>query len=167
MGKILLIEPHKLLQQAMVLSLFPEHETEVTESCPESDATRLEDFDLVIVDASALRDANKLGPQELRAVQNWKIPTLWLEDNESGRVPNCEKLVVVKKPIELEALRSALASFLNPQSAAWHQKEAVSKKTSAGEKKSAQSSDAESVIELVEVVEEESERKKKQTKKSK
>ena len=154
MGKILLIEPRKVMQQAIVLSLFPEHETEVMETCPESGATALKDFDLIIVDASALRDADKLGPGQLRSVQNWKIPTLWLEDNESGRVPNREKLVVVKKPIELEALRSALASFLYPQSAALGQKEAVSKKTSAGEKKSAESSDAESVIELVEVVDE-------------
>src|SRR5919108_911165 len=123
MGKILLIEPLKIMQQAMVLSLFPEHETEITESCSEADATRLQNFDVVIVDASALRDANKLGPQELRAVQNWQIPTLWLEDSESSRLPNREKIVVIKKPIELEALRSALAGFLNPQPAAWRQKE--------------------------------------------
>ncbi len=116
MGKILLIEPSKILRQAIALSLFPEHEVQVEEGISASGVGSLKDYDLLIVDGAALRESDQLTPEITRAIQGCKIPTLWLEEDESARPPKREKLLIVKKPIEKEPFQSALAGLLSPQS---------------------------------------------------
>ncbi|MGH7770659.1 MAG: hypothetical protein ACREQA_00305 [Candidatus Binatia bacterium] len=116
MGKILLIEPHRILRQAISLFLFPEHEVQVQEDIGASGAGSLSDYDLLIVDGAELRERNKLTPEVTRAIQGCKIPTLWLEEDESSHPPKREKLSVVKRPIEKEAFQSALVGLLSPQS---------------------------------------------------
>ncbi len=116
MGKILLIEPSKILRQAIALSLFPEHEVQVEEGISASGVGSLKDYDLLIVDGAALRESDQLTPEITRAIQGCKIPTLWLEEDESSRPPKREKLLIVKKPIEKEPFQSALAGLLSPQS---------------------------------------------------
>ncbi|MFQ5904289.1 MAG: hypothetical protein ACE5JO_11420 [Candidatus Binatia bacterium] len=116
MGKILLIEPSKILRQAIALSLFPEHEVQVEESISASGVGSLKDYDLLIVDGAALRESDQLAPEITRAIQGSKIPTLWLEGEEPSRPPKREKLFIVKKPIERETFQSTLAGLLSPQS---------------------------------------------------
>lgn len=116
MGKILLIEPHKILQQAISLSLFPEHEVQVEEGIGVSGIGSLKDYDLLIVDGAALWESDQLTPEVTRAIQGCKTPTLWLEEDEFSHPPKREKLVIVKKPIEREAFQSALAGLLSPPS---------------------------------------------------
>jgi hypothetical protein len=86
MSRILVIQPHKMLQHAFSIALFPEHQVEVAETMP--DAAALKDVDLVIVDAAALRERDAMAAGELRDVQNWKTPTIWIDnasDSEGGR----------------------------------------------------------------------------------
>ena len=81
MAKILIIEPHKLLQQAIALALFPEHEARM-EAAPNAAAIgNLEAVDLIVLDAGALRDRNQLTPDVLRAVESAAAPILWLDDD--------------------------------------------------------------------------------------
>ncbi|MBI4489453.1 MAG: hypothetical protein HY694_10250 [Deltaproteobacteria bacterium] len=115
MGKILLIERHRVLRQAITFSLFPEHEVEVGESISASKVGSLKDYDLLIVDGASLRQRGQLTPEFARAIQSCKIPTIWLEDEEPSHPPKREKLLVVKKPIEREAFLSSLDSLLSGQ----------------------------------------------------
>lgn len=114
MGKILLIEPQRMLRQAISLCLFPEHEVRSEQGVTGSLAASFRDYDLLIVDGAALREKNQLTPELTRAIQECKTPTLWLEEDKPGQPLKCEKLLVVKKPIEREAFQSAVASFLAP-----------------------------------------------------
>jgi hypothetical protein len=115
MGKILLIEPYKILRQAISLSLFPEHEVLAQENI---DAiASLKEYDLLIVDGAALRDSNRLTPALVRAIQSCKIPVLWLEDDDGSKPPKRENLLMVRKPIEREAFQSALSGLLSAQTA--------------------------------------------------
>ena len=113
MGKIVLIEPHRVLQQAMALPLSAEHEVQIEDAISAAGIGALKGIDLLIVDASALRERNQLSPEVTRAIQGCPIPTLWLEENESSRPPRRDKLAVVMKPIESEAFYSALDGLLS------------------------------------------------------
>ena len=110
MSKILVIQPHRMLQQAIALSLFPEHEVQMAEAVPESLAAK--DFDAVIVDAASLQETRRLAPQTVRAIQNWKVPTIWIEGSEPFQAPQRGKLVLMKRPIAREVLQSSLAECL-------------------------------------------------------
>ena len=113
MGKILLIEPQKILQQAISLFLFPEHEVRVEDEAGAAVGS-FKDYDLVIIDGAALREHNRLTAEVLRAVQGCKTPTLWLEEEAASQAPKRDKLVVVKKPLEKGALEAAVGDFLSP-----------------------------------------------------
>ena len=110
MGKILVVEPYKILQRAIAVSFFPDHEVHITDHVPEMNAYKERSYDVVIVDAGALRERNTLGDLN-RRVQGWKIPTIWLEEKISTVVPTREKLIVLRKPILKNDLLSALAQF--------------------------------------------------------
>ena len=56
MGKILVVEPYKILQRAIALSFFPEHQVEVTEEIPDRSAIEQRSYDVAIIDAGALRE---------------------------------------------------------------------------------------------------------------
>ncbi|HTN71294.1 MAG TPA: hypothetical protein VMO00_09405 [Methylomirabilota bacterium] len=162
MSKILVVQPHRMLQQAIVLSLFPEHEVQVTEAVPEFLAAK--DFDAVIVDAASLQETTGLASQTMRAVQNWQVPMIWIEGSDPSQTPKREKLVLMKRPIAREALQSSLAECLgtsrgskrNGMLSAQAQEPRGSSKGAADEKKDLVSSAAQDTefIELVDVVEE-------------
>jgi hypothetical protein len=166
MGKILLIEPHRVLQQAIALSLFPGHDVRVEDGAGASTAAVLDGMDLVIVDAAALRASSRLSPELARAIQGSSIPTLWIEENESADPPKRDKLVVVMTPIENAAFQSALADLLSGSHPRQERRKAApgEQKTQAAKGEKAQPEP----IELVEIVEEESSAEKSETpKKSK
>jgi hypothetical protein len=166
MGKIILIEPHRVLQQAIALALFPEHDVRVEDGAGASTAAVLDGMDLVIVDAAALRESSRLSPELARAIQGSSIPTLWIDENESADSPKRDKLVVVMKPIENAAFQSAVADLLSGSRPRQERKKAVpgEPKTQAAKGEKAKPEP----IELVEIVEEESSAEKSETpKKSK
>jgi hypothetical protein len=68
MSKILVVEPRKILQQAIRLALCPDHEVQLETNLLDPKPSTIKNFDLAIIDAAALRDANMLGAQHLRAV---------------------------------------------------------------------------------------------------
>lgn len=112
MGKILLIEPQRILQQAISLTLFPDHETRVEEAIAPESETAWKDYDLLIVDGAALREGGRLSAEAIRAIQSASTPVLWLEEDESDPAPGRDKLLVVKKPIDRSAFCSAVNQML-------------------------------------------------------
>jgi len=114
MSKILLIEPERILKQAISLFLFPEHEVEETSS-QSADSSTLKEYDLLIVDGSALRDRNHLTQEFTRTIQRSDIPTVWLGEDESSLSFEREKLLFVKKPIERDEFLSAMDSLISPK----------------------------------------------------
>jgi hypothetical protein len=89
MSRILVVQPHKMLQHAFSVALFPEHQVKIMERIP--DAAALKDVDLVIVDALALRQRDSLAQQELSEVQNWKTPTIWIDKDADSQVPTRQR----------------------------------------------------------------------------
>lgn len=115
MGKILLIEPDRILKQAISLFLFPEHEVQDEASSKVTNINALKEYDLLIVDGSALREKNQLTPEFTRTIRRCDTSTVWLEENESQQPFKREKLLFVKKPIEGKTFLSAVNSLLIPR----------------------------------------------------
>src|ERR1051325_4940770 len=130
MSRVLLIEPHRVLQQALALSLFPEHDVRVEDS----------------IDAGALRAAGKLTPDLQRALEAAKTPTLWIDDDSAQ--PKRANLTVMAPPITSGSLQSAVADLLSGGSGK-PQKSAAAARAEAPAEAGAE------LIDLVEVVEEE------------
>lgn len=160
MSRILVIQPHRMLQHAFSVALFPEHEVQVVERIP--DAARLKDIDLVIVDAVALRQRDLLAEHELGEVQSWKTPTIWI-DNDDAQIPTREKLLLLQGPSGKDLLVRAMAECLGTpgsgKQAANPLKSGAPGRTATTETTTPQGATAasnaeENLIELVEVVEE-------------
>ena len=114
MSRILVVEPRNILRQAIGLALFPDHEVQMAAWLSDSHATVAQEFDLVIVDAAASRatNTNTLNSQLVRAVQSWKVPTIWIDDTGARQAPARDKLVVLTGPIQKESLQSAVTKCL-------------------------------------------------------
>ena len=110
MSKILVIQPHKILQHAIALSLFPQHQARMTTSIP--DLSAIKDVDAVIVDAASLQETHGLSAQAIHSLQSWNVPIIWIDSVDSSLTPSNENLVVVNTPIVKESLQSALAQCL-------------------------------------------------------
>jgi hypothetical protein len=107
MSKILVVEPYKILQRAIAVSFFPEHQVQVTEHVPEISALEQRAYDVAIVDAGALREKNEAGDLN-RCLQDWSMPIIWLEENTPTAAPARDNLVVLRKPIVRNDLLAAL-----------------------------------------------------------
>ena len=157
MSTILVIQPYKMLQQAFAVALLSDYQVRVQENIPESSAVN--NFDAVIVDAASLAERN--AGSELRAVQSWKVPTVWIDKGDAPEVPTRENLVIVKRPVHNDSLRKALSECLTPSKVSISKtpqslaRPAVANgsKAKGKEKSVAAASDERQIIELVEVVE--------------
>jgi hypothetical protein len=149
MSKILVVERHRMLQQAIALALFPEHEVKIRSAIPES--SELTGFDAVIVDVGSIGESDGDFEPAIRAVQSWKVPTVLVQGSSHGPTPQREMLVSLTPPIEKEVLLSALAVCLGVPS----QEKRLQK--AAGSSKAKDNRSGAEVIELLEVVEEGSE----------
>ncbi len=119
MAKILLIEPYKILRQAIALALFPEHDVQAEGDIAKVGVGSIKDCDLLIVDGEALKEGNQLTSEFNRVIQGTKVPTIWLEGADSTQPPRLakrEKLLILKKPIEGSSFQSALESLLSSDS---------------------------------------------------
>ena len=114
MGKILLVEPSRILRQAIRLSLFPENEVRVEERITDSKAESLAEYDLVILDGPELREHGWWSPELDQTIERSGVPVLWLEDEDGVQTSKREKQLILKKPIMKEALQTAVASFFSP-----------------------------------------------------
>jgi hypothetical protein len=171
MGRILVVEPGKIMQHAIGLALFPDHEIQVTGLLSDSTAAAVKEFDLVIIDSAALRESEILGAQSLRAVQGWKVPTIWIDDAGGSQAPDRDKLVILTTPIQKHTLQTAVAKCLDISSADQNGITSIPAKErmATKEAKTAAVSQEASpqIIELVDVVEEPPERRKNKTQQKK
>ena len=164
MSRILVVEPRNILRQAIGLALFPDHEVQMAAWLSDSDATVAQEFDLVIVDSAALRATNTLNSQLVRAVQSWKVPTIWIDDTGARQAPARDKLVVLTGPIQKESLQSAVTKCLGISSAKQNSTTSIPAKVPMATKEprtaTASQGTAPQIIELVDVVAEPSESRK-------
>jgi DNA-binding NtrC family response regulator len=173
MSRILVVEPRNILRQAISLALFPDHEVQMATFVSDSDAAVAKDFDLVIIDSAALREANALSSQLIRAVQGWKVPTIWIDDTGGGQAPARDKLVVLTRPVQKDSLQSAVAKCLGISSSKQNSTTSIPAKEPMATKEprtaTASQGTGPQIIELVDVVAEppESRKTKKQQTKTK
>jgi hypothetical protein len=112
MGKILLISSKRILNQAVSLYLFPQHDVQVKSSLEEIDPKALQECDLLIVDAPGGTDG-KSDTEVTRSIQKLKTPTLWLEGDGSIPPPKRKRILSLKMPIEREAFQKAMDDLLS------------------------------------------------------
>ena len=92
-----------MLQQAIALSLFPEHEVEVrTALPPQADA---EVFDLVMMDAS-------IDPEQVRSAASWNVPVILVGKSANVNGWGPADIVCVEPPLAKPALETAVARCL-------------------------------------------------------
>ena len=156
MSKIVVIEPHRILQQGIAIALYPENEVELLARVPENFSA--ESFDAAIVDCAALREANALTPAALRTVQDWKLPTIWIEDAAPARVADRTNGVTLHRPLARQALLAAVLECLGAGSTKKGNAEIGkrSRERAHSSKASAKGADkpVPVIVELTEVVEE-------------
>lgn len=112
MSKILVVQPYKMLQHALVIALFPEHQVKIVEKLPTDWAA--EDADLAIIDAVALRGKTSMTANEVRALENGRLPILWIDtETTAGDAPS--KLARLTPPLTKEELRTAVAELLRQE----------------------------------------------------
>lgn len=163
MSRILVVEPSKMLQQALAIALSPEHQLQFMGSLPELAA--LPEVDAVIVDATMLRDHDALTARQARAVQGWRIPTVWIDGTAALPAPVRENLVQLKPPVRKDELQKVLADCLgvaagskpNPNAAAGRTETPARSRAKKSKDAVATGPSAEEFIELLEVVEDEQE----------
>jgi DNA-binding response OmpR family regulator len=112
MSKILVVEPRNVLRQAISLALFPDHEVQTATFLSDSNAAIAKEFDLVIIDSTALRETSNSSSQLIRTVRGWKVPTIWIDDTGGDQVPAHDQRVVLTRPIQRDTLQSAVAKCL-------------------------------------------------------
>ena len=160
MSKILIIEPYKILRHAFSVALSNDHQVDMVTTIPE--AATLSDAGLVIVDGAALRERNLLTAQNVRAMQNWKFPVIWIDADAETPVPGGDRLLRLQWPIDQDALKKAVAECLGrvkgsnqPASETKSRAGSASSKRKPGELKSSRSAGhgEKEFIELVDVVE--------------
>jgi hypothetical protein len=111
MSTILFINGHRMLQQAVAVSLFPEHEVRVADTIP--DPTAIGEVDVVIIDAASLEEGDGNIAQAARELPKGNVPLIWIEGPDSSPAPQRDKLVVVKTPVQKNALHAAVAELLS------------------------------------------------------
>ena len=163
MEKILLIGPNRILNQAVSLYLYPQHDVQVRSDLEDLDPKSLQEYNLIIVDSPAGADA-KSATAVTRSIQKLKTPTLWLELEGCIPCPKREQILSVKMPIEREVFQKALDQLLSsdPQSkkersslAAWIAGKKASRKMGARKRESNVPPENTQLIDLVDVVDEE------------
>lgn len=163
MRKILVVEPRRMLQQAITLSLIADHEVKLITAIPSGEAPWMTEYDALVIDAAALREQNGLSGQMVQNLLHASIPIIWIENSDIELAPKRDKVVVVKEPIEKKTLLLALAQCLQIPTASTSGSPSAQRKTTKGSSKSprrenktgvAAKQPGSQVIELVDVVEE-------------
>jgi hypothetical protein len=151
MSKILVIQPYRMLQHAIGLALFPQHEACTTSSIP--DLNEFKDIDAAIIDAASLRETDSLPGPAIRSLEKWNIPIVWIDTVDSPSMPNKGNVALIHMPIDKQTLQRALADCLGDL----RRSARTGARTTPREKLSSEDVAASikgEVIDLVEVVEE-------------
>jgi hypothetical protein len=113
MSKILVVQPDRMLQQAFMLALCPEHEVQMFPVLPDATPTS---FDAAIIDVAALREYESLTAGDLRAIQTWQVPMVWIDSDVAALSADHRNALRLKRPVTKESLLKALAECLRPAS---------------------------------------------------
>ena len=160
MSRLLVIEPEPMLRYGLAAALTPDHLIHFIASPVE--VPDLKDIDAVIVDAATLRQAG--AAVDVKAIDAWQLPTVWLDDSESATASKRRDWVALTLPVLREQLLKALFECLNPPSgvapAAQKAEPAAApkprpKKAKPADEPAADNADVIELIELVEVVDDE------------
>jgi hypothetical protein len=111
MSTILIVEPYTVLQHAIVVALFPEHQIRIAEAVPDSPG----DADIVIVDAAGLRERSGLSSAELHRIVEWHRPIIWI-DGVNRAEPNADAIVNFVRlgiPLKRDELKTMVAECLS------------------------------------------------------
>jgi hypothetical protein len=110
MSKVLVIEPHRMLQQALAIALVPEFQLQFETTIP--DDVRISDFDVVIVDAAALEEVAVGAAATVPAVPDWQVPTVRISKELTSQATKRPGVIRITAPISKDSLRLALAQCL-------------------------------------------------------
>ena len=163
MSRILIVTRQRILQQALILSLFRDHEVRSWAGSEESHEPALREFDLVIIQTAFLRDVNVARNQLMEGIQAGEVPTLWIEETDRQEGPRGKQSMRLKQPIHRETLQAAVATCLTPLSSKPYGKRNPSTRDKSGSPRSTPkrvSTDAAArvtggrIIDLVDVVDE-------------
>jgi hypothetical protein len=158
MSRILVVQPHRMLQQALVVALLPDHEVQVFDKIPAVEV--LAAAELLIIDAAALWGGDAWSTRDVRAIQSCRVPLVWIDAQTPPDTAAFTNLVRLAPPLKRDELRAAAAECLRltgaRPSAASKPARTVAAKTKAIEPKSqtAAPDKAKEFIELVDVFEE-------------
>jgi hypothetical protein len=111
MSTILFINGYRMLQQAVAVSLFPDHEVRVSDKVP--DPAIIGEVEVVIVNAVSPEEGDGMIARAAREVLKWNIPVIWIEDPGSSQAPECDRVVVIKTPLQRSALHAAVTESLS------------------------------------------------------
>ena len=161
MAQILLVEPYRILQQAIAVFLGRDHQVHVRESLRESELDNLKDCDALVLDASSLQEKGLLSAELLRGLERCEKPLLWLEDEQTLAAPRIENFAVLKKPLQERELREAVESLLAAQQQDPDRREAgatstahkTSRRGEQKEKKAARDSSQQPTLDFIDLVE--------------
>ena len=110
MQKILVIEPYQILRHAFAIALSLDYEVETVAQFPAAELVK--EPDLIIIDAAALQE-KRLLPAEQSAMQNRKIPVIWIDGEETAqRFESVKRFRRLSWPLGREALKKAVAGCL-------------------------------------------------------
>jgi hypothetical protein len=156
-SKILVIEPERILQQAMAIALY-DHDVELMDAISES--LNVKEFEALIVDLGSLRRRSRLGGHGLNTIQSWKLPTIWIDGDDSAAPPGRGEAGILREPVSREELLGALSKCLKPSALKTEAAELEAGSTRMKEAKFAAGGTSESakLIELVDVIEEQAEK---------
>ncbi|MGH7833130.1 MAG: hypothetical protein ACREQK_05765 [Candidatus Binatia bacterium] len=154
MGKILIVEPSRILQQAISAALVTEHEVESREVLEAPELEAVKDYDLVVIDGAAVKDDNDL----THALRSSKAPVLWLQTEELSSPLRQDQFASLKMPLERGLFLSAVSELLSgkpaPKSQSPGDKKSGSQVAAPGKQLSQPGDQANSdLIDLVDIVE--------------
>jgi hypothetical protein len=109
MGKILIVEPYRILQQAISAALVNEHEVESREVLEVSQLETVNEYDLVVIDAASVQDDNNV----THALRSSKAPLLWLQTDELSAPLRQDQFASLKMPLERSSFLSAVSELLS------------------------------------------------------
>ncbi len=121
-----------MLQQAIALSLIPDHEVQLRDAIPSIEGSWRKEWDAVVIDAGTLREASALSGEMLRTLESARIPIVWIENSDAAHAPACEQLVVIKEPLDKQALLSALAQCVKTATATTDRSASIKREQTQG-----------------------------------
>jgi len=93
-----------MLQQAIVLSLFPDHDVQVSAGLPPQ--SEAETFDAIVIDTS------DLAPEQVDSLARWNVPMIVINSEKTTDGWNREDVACVAKPVAKKSLEAAVVRCL-------------------------------------------------------